>query len=64
MLEVLVRRLEHGAALSKADVKALESSVAAVKQTETHEDLIEEGDISRRGDAHLIAAGSEMPIVS
>lgn len=55
MLEVLVRKLEHGAELSKADVKALESAVASVKQIETHENLIEEGD--RPEFVHIVLEG-------
>jgi len=55
MLAVLVRKLEHGAALSSADVKALESSVTAVRQIETHEDLIEEGD--RPEFVHVVLEG-------
>jgi CRP-like cAMP-binding protein len=55
MLEVLVRKLEHGAELSKADITALESAVASVKQIETHEDLIEEGD--RPEFVHVVLEG-------
>jgi CRP-like cAMP-binding protein len=55
MLEVLVRKLEHGAELSKADVKALESAVASVRQIETDEDLIEEGD--RPEFVHVVLEG-------
>ena len=55
MLSVLVRKLEHGAALSPADVKALENSVAAVRQVEIHEDLIEEGD--RPEFVHVVLEG-------
>jgi CRP-like cAMP-binding protein len=55
MLEVLVRKLAHGAELSKADVKALESAVASVRQIETDEDLIEEGD--RPEFVHVVLEG-------
>jgi CRP-like cAMP-binding protein len=55
MLEVLVRKLEHGAELAKADVKALESAVAAIRQTGTNEDLIEEGD--RPEFVHIVLEG-------
>lgn len=55
MLEVLVRKLEHGAELSKADVKALESAVAAIRHTGTNEDLIEEGD--RPEFVHIVLEG-------
>jgi len=55
MLAVLVRKLDHGAELSAADVKALESSVTAVRQIEIHEDLIEEGD--RPEFVHVVLEG-------
>jgi CRP-like cAMP-binding protein len=55
MLDVLVRKLEHGAELSKTDVKALEEAVASVKQIANQENLIEEGD--RPEFVHVVLEG-------
>lgn len=55
MLDVLVRKLEHGAELSKTDVKALEEAVASVKQIANQTNLIEEGD--RPEFVHVVLEG-------
>jgi CRP-like cAMP-binding protein len=44
MLDILVRKLAHGADLSAADVRALERSVLKTKKVEARKDIIEEGE--------------------
>lgn len=44
MLDVLVRKLQHGADLSAGDVRALAESVAKTTKADARRDLIEEGD--------------------
>jgi CRP-like cAMP-binding protein len=56
MLDVLVRKLQHGAALSRGDVAALEHSVTAVKAFAAGEEVIGEGDQPEY--VHVVLAGA------
>lgn len=55
MLDVLIRKLSHGAELSSADIRALERSVSAIKQVDGRRDLIKEGD--RPEFVHVVLQG-------
>lgn len=44
MLDLLVRKLQHGAALSRSDIAALEASVSSIKVFASGDEVIGEGD--------------------
>jgi CRP-like cAMP-binding protein len=56
MLDVLVRKLQHGALLSPADITALERSVTTVETVAAREDMIAEGD--RPEYVHVVLEGA------